>query len=68
MINRNQRAWGTMTLLEIHRGESTRMAMLNLTQGDWLRFDRGQKWATRRRFFRRMEGFGWDKDRGVRKK
>lgn len=24
------------------------MAMLNLTQGDWLRFDRGQKWATRR--------------------
>ena len=26
-----------------------RMAMLNLTQGDWLRFDRGQKWATKRR-------------------
>ena len=24
------------------------MAMLNLTQGDWLRFDRGQKWPTKR--------------------
>lgn len=31
------------------RRHGLRMAMLNLTQGDWLRFDRGQKWATRRR-------------------